>query len=72
MELTIRDLQEKLAQSDASNKNLQAYLAFLKHSYSSIFDEGDEKKDVPATSAVVTMATPEIRRSNDASPGLIE
>ncbi|VUZ39948.1 unnamed protein product, partial [Hymenolepis diminuta] len=72
MELTIRDLQEKLAQSDASNKNLQAYLAFLKHSYSSIFDEGDEKKDVPVTSAVVTMATPEIRRSNDASPGLIE
>ncbi|VDO03377.1 unnamed protein product [Rodentolepis nana] len=72
MELIVRDLQEKLAQSEASNKNLQAYLAFLKHSYTSIFDEDDGKKGVPASSAVVAMVAPEIHTPNDASPGLIE
>nr|CDS28139.1 outer dense fiber of sperm tails 2 [Hymenolepis microstoma] len=66
MAVTIQDLREKLAQSEASNKNLHAYLAFLKHSYSSIFDDDDEKKDVPATPAFVTVVAP-----NDVSPGLI-
>lgn len=78
MELTIRDLREKLAQSDASNRNLQAYLSFLKRSYSSIFegDEGGESKDTPGVA--VTMAThgpsitPEIHTSNIASSGIIE
>ncbi|KAM7534554.1 hypothetical protein Aperf_G00000106208 [Anoplocephala perfoliata] len=78
MELTIRDLREKLAQSEALNRNLQSYLSFLKRSYSSIF-EGDEVGETKGTpGVVVTMAThgpsvtPEISTSNGASPGLIK
>lgn len=72
MELTIRELRERLAQSDASNRNLQAYLAFLKRSYSSIFDDnGEDKRETSTT--VMTTTTPGIRTvcENNAIPWTI-
>ncbi|VDD83093.1 unnamed protein product [Mesocestoides corti] len=44
----LAELRAQLAQSDAANRSLQAYLTFLKRSYSSIFDGDGGATNVPA------------------------
>ncbi|CDS36189.1 outer dense fiber of sperm tails 2 [Echinococcus multilocularis] len=74
LELTIQELRNQLAQSDASNRNLQAYLSFLKRSYNCIFEADDLDKGAhmaTKTTAVVTV-TPEVRASDDTTAVVAE
>ncbi len=61
----LADLRAQLVQSDAANRSLQAYLTFLKRSYTSIFD-GDSSlptiesiQPPPQTQVGATSATVE-------------
>ncbi|VDK22738.1 unnamed protein product [Taenia asiatica] len=74
LEMTIQELRNQLAQSDASNRNLQAYLAFLKRSYSCIFEADDLDKGtrMAPTTATVACVTPEVRASNDTTEVVAE
>ncbi|KAL5105734.1 hypothetical protein TcWFU_003324 [Taenia crassiceps] len=67
LEMTIQELRFQLAQSDASNRNLQAYLSFLKRSYSCIFegDDLDKAAHIAPTTTTIARLTPEVRTSED-------
>ncbi|KAL5967981.1 hypothetical protein TSMEX_004287 [Taenia solium] len=74
LEMTIQELRNQLAQSDASNRNLQAYLAFLKRSYSCIFEADDLDKGtrMAPTATTVACVTPEARASDDTTAVVAE
>nr|CDS24353.1 outer dense fiber of sperm tails 2 [Echinococcus granulosus] len=74
LELTIQELRNQLAQSDASNRNLQAYLSFLKRSYNCIFeaDDLDKGAHMATTTTAVVSVTPEVRASDDTTAVVAE
>lgn len=74
LEMTIQELRNQLAQSDASNRNLQAYLTFLKRSYNCIFEADDLDKGAHTAPSTTTIAcvTPEVRASEDTAAVVAE
>ncbi|VDM26216.1 unnamed protein product [Hydatigera taeniaeformis] len=74
LELTIQELKNQLAQSDASNRNLQAYLSFLKRSYNCIFEADGTSKGAAhmVTTTAGACVTPEVRASEDTTAVVAE